>query len=108
VRARGERAPTGWPHRVEGEGVRARARAGKGNGADRRVPPCSEKGSGRAWARKLGRAGPDAEGGLKTVFPFSFEFLIYFHFIFSMELKSNLTTIQIQIFQTCASTKNKV
>jgi hypothetical protein len=39
---------------------------------------------------------------------FSFEFLIPILFIFSMELKSNQITIQIQIFQTCASTKNKV
>jgi hypothetical protein len=61
-------------------------------------------GSGHARG-SLGRAGLL---WAELVFPFSSEFLIPFLFIFSMELKSNQSTIQIQIFQTCASTKNKV
>jgi hypothetical protein len=63
-----------------------------------------ERGSGDAWARVGSRwAGVD-----ENAFPFSFEFLIPFLFIFSMEFNSNQTTIQIQIFQICASIKNKV
>jgi hypothetical protein len=100
------------PTAQRGNGTRAR-----GIGADRSAPPGRGRGGagirgresaptplarGRGW---LGWTGPTwAEIG----FPCSSEFLIHFLFIFSMDFKSNQTTIHIEIFQTCASTKNKV
>ena len=85
-RARRGAVPTGQPHRAEE--VRGRAR-------------------GRAGPKLVERLG-DGVAGLLSVFSFKSEFLIPFLFIFSFELKSNQTTSSICIFQTCASTKNKV
>jgi hypothetical protein len=81
VCTRGERVQIGRSHWAV---ARARARVGQGNapiGGSHRVV---RRGAGgrRGWA--------------ENIFPF----------IFSMEFKSNQTTIQI--FQTCASNKNKV
>jgi hypothetical protein len=106
---------------------RVDARVSEGLDVDSSVPPVRERGSGcasergrrkqrRQAAPNYQREGERARGWLGWIgptwaeigFPFCSEFLIPFLFIFSMEFKSNQTTIQVQIFQTCASTKNKV
>jgi hypothetical protein len=77
----GRLAPTGWPHRVDGE--RGRARAGP-------------KGRGR--------------GGLGCfLFFFYSEFLIHFIFIFSIEFKYNQTTnSNLYISNMCINRKQSL
>jgi hypothetical protein len=78
VRARGRTMPTGWPHREEGE----RKWGCVGAGWHRQARPTCQ---GEGEHAGLGRT------RLKCFFLFSFEFIIPFLFIFSIEFKSNHT-----------------
>jgi hypothetical protein len=80
------------------KGVRAH---GRERGADRRGPPVSEGGRVRGWT------GPSWAALGQNGFSFFFRISKCFSFYFLKGFKPNQTTIQIQIFQTCASTKNK-
>jgi hypothetical protein len=72
--------------------VRARA------GTDRQDPPVRRSG------RTCGLAGPDWAGWAEMEFSFFLNFEMFF-FIFTREFKSNSTSIQFQMIQTCTSNK---